>query len=287
MIARNSSAAPTNNGTKMSVNIDSHWLLIRGLAREARHWGGFPEKLRTALSAGAETARVDCIDLPGAGCFSEMRSPLNIADITEFVREKFLEIRRRQRESGEHPRKTYLCAISLGGMVASQWLDQWTRDIDGCVLINTSFNGFSPLHQRLQPRTLGHFVGILRNLGDAIESERHVLEMVSNRPEIREATAREWGAIHLSRPVSLENTGRQLIAAARFHAPARPPDVPVLLLSSIKDRMVHPACSEEIARRWPKAEFRRHAEAGHDLPLDDADWTVAEIANWYRALTPQ
>ncbi len=272
------------NGIKMSVKIDSHWILIRGLAREARHWGEFPDKFKQELAREGANVRVDAIDLPGAGRFSEMRSPLNMAEITEFVRDKFLEIRRRQRESGEHPERTFLAAMSLGGMVASQWMEMWPRDLNGCVLINTSFRGFSPLKHRLQPRTLRHFVGILRNQSDAVASERHVLALVSNRPELREHTAREWAAIRHSRPMTLENLARQLFAASRFEPRIVEPTVPVLLLNSLQDRMVHPACSEVIADRWRHAQLCRHPNAGHDLPLDDAEWTISQILKWYRAL---
>jgi pimeloyl-ACP methyl ester carboxylesterase len=272
------------SGTKMNAKIDSHWILIRGLAREGRHWGEFPEQLKTEFARGGVKVRVDTIDLPGVGRFSEMRSPLSIGEITEFVRDKFLEMRRRQRESGEHPERTFLVAISLGGMVASQWMEMWPRDLNGSVLINTSFRGFSPLKHRLQPRTLRHFVEILRNQVDVVASERHVLAMVSNRPELREKKAREWAAIRESRPMTIENLARQLFAASRFGAHFVEPTVPLLLLNSLQDRMVHPACSEAIAHRWRHAQLCRHPNAGHDLPLDDADWTIQQILAWYRAL---
>jgi pimeloyl-[acyl-carrier protein] methyl ester esterase len=260
--------------------VTSHWILIRGLAREARHWGTFPGQLSEALNRQEGRVRVDALDLPGAGRFSEMRSPFSIAEITEFVRGKFLEIRHRQRLAGEKPASsTYMMAMSLGGMIAANWLERWPDDFRGCILVNTSFRGYSPVINRLSPGALRHMFDILRERGSVYERELRVLEMISNRPEIHAEIAREWERLHLDRPVSLENFTRQLIAAARFEPRLIAPPVPVLLLNSAKDRMVDASCSQVIAQRW-NAELRCHPSAGHDLPLDDGPWVIEEIGRF-------
>jgi len=272
----------------MKNEVASQWILLRGLAREARHWGEFPELLKKEVQAlsgeAGGSAQIDCVDLPGVGRYSEMRSPLSIAGLAEFAREKMVELRRRRRDERQSPAaRTYLIAQSLGGMVASHWIHEWPRDFDGCVLINTSFRGYSPIHQRLRFGSLRHLANILRCYGNAAECERHVLRMVSNRPELYDEIAREWGAVLENRPVTPENFVRQLIAAALFQAPKRAPEIPVLVLNSAADRMVHPSCSKEIARRW-HAEFRQHPSAGHDIPLDDGSWVAREIASWVKRL---
>lgn len=274
----------------MKNEVASQWILLRGLAREARHWGEFPKLLQRDLLGGAQNessnsiVRIDCLDLPGMGAYSEMRSPLSIAALAEFARDKMIELRRRRREEGEAvAQRAYIIAQSLGGMVASYWIHEWPRDFDGCVLINTSFRGYSPFYQRLRPSSLRHLANILRSYRDAIDCERNVLRIVSNRPELYEQVAREWGAVLENRPVSPENFARQLIAAARFQAPEAAPEIPVLVLNSARDRMVHPSCSQEVARRW-KAEFRQHPTAGHDIPLDDGPWVAREIAAWVKTL---
>jgi pimeloyl-ACP methyl ester carboxylesterase len=107
--------------------------------------------------------------------------------------------------------------------------------------------------------------------------------MVSNRPETYETVSREWASIHESRPVTLENFGRQLTAAALYQPRLPEPHQPVLLLNSEKDRMVDPSCSVEIANRWG-APLVRHPTAGHDLPLDEPAFTAREIAKWHESL---
>src|SRR5438552_440235 len=86
------------------------WLLLRGLAREQRHWGRFRPELSARLPPGAE---IHCLDLPGTGTEHLRGSPANIAAIAEDVRERWLGLR------GEGP--WGLLAVSLGGMVAMEW----------------------------------------------------------------------------------------------------------------------------------------------------------------------
>lgn len=267
----------------MTPKADSHWILLRGLAREARHWGVFPTELETSLKESGISARVDCLDLPGTGRFSEMRSPVTIKEITSFTREKFVELRRRLREQGEiPPEKAYLVAISLGGMVACEWMERWPDDFAGVVLINTSFKGFSPAHHRLTPEGVTHLFNILRSKHPE-ERERRVLGMISNRPEIHASVAKEWAAIQLHRPISYENFGRQLTAAALYQPRLPKPHQPVLILNSERDRMVNPACSAVIAEKWG-ATLVKHPTAGHDLPLDEPQFTAREIARWAGSL---
>ncbi|MEK7356912.1 MAG: alpha/beta hydrolase [Bdellovibrionota bacterium] len=267
----------------MTPNAESHWILVRGLARESRHWGTFAKEFACALETEGRTARIDLLDLPGSGRYSEMRSPVTVKEITSFMREKFLELRRRIREQGEiPPPKTYLVAVSLAGMVACDWMERWPGDLTGVVLINSSFKGFSPPHRRLTPEAYARMFKILREK-DPVEREKRVLEMVSNRPERHAEIAAEWAAIQLSRPVSHENFVRQLTAAALYQPGLVKPETPVLILNSEGDRMVHPSCSEQIAARWG-ATLVRHPTAGHELPLDEAAFTAKAIANWHEGL---
>ncbi|MGZ5183361.1 MAG: alpha/beta fold hydrolase, partial [Ramlibacter sp.] len=78
------------------------------------------------------------------------------------------------------------------------------------------------------------------------------------------------------------NALRQLWAAARYRAPDRPPAVPLLLLASAGDRLVHPSCSARLADRW-EVPLRLHPWAGHDLPLDDPAWVLDHVLSWSAA----
>jgi len=57
----------------------------------------------------------------------------------------------------------------------------------------------------------------------------------------------------------------------------------LLLLAGVGDELVDPVCSRRLAEQWG-VELRLHPSAGHDLPLDAADWVIAQVAAWHPTL---
>jgi len=131
------------------------------------------------------------------------------------------------------------------------------------------------MYKRLLLPSYRHILNAIRSR-TTLERETHILKMTSNRTENYEALAKEWAQVSDLRPMTRENAFRQLLAAARFAPQLKHPPCPVLVLNSLRDRMVSPSCSEEISLRWG-AELRQHPTAGHDLPLDEPAWTVERI----------
>jgi len=86
-------------------------------------------------------------------------------------------------------------------------------------------------------------------------------------------------ALRNQRPVGLRNTARQLWAAMQFEASGLQPVPPMLLLCSKADGLVDWRCSQAISRAWG-APLRLHAQAGHDLPLDDGPWVAQAVQDW-------
>ena len=239
------------------------WVLMRGLTREAGHWGDLPRRLAAALGPGHE---VLTLDLPGNGTRHLERSPASVAALAQACRE--------QLPPGAPP---VLVAMSLGAMVAMEWARAVPEEVAGVLMINTSGRGHSPFWQRLQPR---HYATLLRlPLMAAPQRERRVLAMTSSGVRRHAPLVAHWTRIAAERPVSAANALRQLWAAACYRAPAEAPQVPVLLLASAGDRLVSPQCSRQLAQRW-QVPLRLHPWAGHDLPLDDPGWVVAEVRAW-------
>ena len=246
----------------------STWVLLRGLTRECRHWGPFPELLRQEFPH----ARIVVLDLPGNGEFNGAKSPTSVALMASHCRD---EMARRG-----VPPPYRLLAMSMGAMVATAWAQQVPAEIEACVLINTSFGNFSPLHERLRPSawpTLLRLV-LARNTRNR---EQLVFSLTSRLAHAPPNLLDEWVAIRDSRPVRVRNACRQLVAAARFRAPPCAP-VPTLLLASAGDGLVNANCSKEIARRWNSA-ISMQQTAGHDLPLDDGEWVAREVRDWLLA----
>lgn len=248
------------------------WILLRGLTRESRHWGDFPDILLQRL----DDAEVCLIDLPGNGRLNGRASPWRVPEMAENCRSQL-------RELGLAP-PYFLLAMSLGAMVAVAWADRHPEEIAGCVLINTSLRPFSPFYHRLGPRNYLPLLAMLWPGGDASCREKIILQLTSSQPE-RPAKQAEWAAYALQNPVSPGNALRQLLAAASYRAPLLKPRQPVLILGSARDQLVDPRCSRRLAHHWDAA-FAEHPSAGHDLPLDDGAWVAGQVAQWSRNLPP-
>jgi pimeloyl-ACP methyl ester carboxylesterase len=245
------------------------WVLLRGLAREARHWGDFPAILGEAFP----DADILTPDLPGNGRRYREPSPTRVADMVAAVR-------RELREQGRAP-PYHLLALSLGGMVAVDWALRHPRECRAAVLINTSMRPHNPFYQRLRPAawpTLPHLLAA----GDEAR-EQAILELTSARAAELAGVLPAWLGYARTCPVSRRNTLRQLLAAARFSAREQPA-IPLLILAGAADCMVNPSCSQRLAQAW-NAEFHRHPGAGHDLPLDAGEWLAQVVRAWLAAPT--
>jgi pimeloyl-ACP methyl ester carboxylesterase len=243
------------------------WILLRGLTREARHWGALPAALSDALT----DARVLTVDLPGNGEYAHLRAPSNVPDMVGFVRAAL-------QERGVRGPCNVL-AMSLGGMVATCWAQHHPDEISRLVLINTSMRPFSRFDERLRPEAWPRLLRIARHWGAPAVAEASIHRLTCNNADTRPADLKDWAAIRASAPVSRANALRQLLAAARFSAGRHKPGCAALVLSSREDRLVNPVCSATLAAAWG-AEHWRHPWAGHDLPHDDAAWTVEQVRNW-------
>jgi len=251
----------------MNCELGQNWLLLRGLARESAHWGNFIGLLQAAFP----DARVTMLDLPGTGRFHKDVSPHTINAITETVRRHALD-------NGCLQKPVTILAISLGAMVAWEWMRSYPNDICGASLINTSFADLNPFYQRLRWQSYGKFAALVmkRNVRNR---ETAILQLVSNDRNQDEQISLAWEQIQNQRPISPKNSFRQIIAAASYRPGDIKPSQPILLLNGKGDRLVAPICSEVIYKKW-NLELRSHPWGGHDLTLDDAAWVALQLKDW-------
>lgn len=241
------------------------WILLRGLTREGRHWGDFPERLLKQWPG----VQVVPLELPGNGVYHTMASPLRTSDMAAHCHAEAARL-------GLRP-PYRVVAMSLGAMVAVAWAQAHPGDLEACVLINTSLGGVSPFTQRLRPRAWPLLARLLLARTDA-RREQLTFTLTSRLVAPPPGLLDTWVHIRETRPVTARNALRQLVAAARCQAPAKAP-VPTLVLTSARDGLVDGRCSTELSRRWDCA-IALHPWAGHDLPLDDGPWVVRRIREW-------
>lgn len=252
------------------MNKPAPWIFLRGLMRDARHWGAFPAQFCAELP-GAE---IITLDLPGNGLLHRLPSPASVPAMAAWCR---AELQRR----GIAPPYNLL-AMSLGAMVAVAWADAAPQELRTSVLINTSLRPYSRFWQRMQPRAWPSLLRMALTEPDATVAEKMILALTSQHSVRTHAVLPLWIAWRESHPVSRSNALRQLLAAARFRAPRRAPALPLLILNSAGDALVDPCCSARLASAWGAA-LHTHPDAGHDLPLDDGQWVAEQVRTWLQA----
>lgn len=241
--------------------------MLRGLTREARHWGGFPQHLGAALDG----ARVTCLDLPGNGRHNGLASLRSVEAMADWCHAEF------GRRGGTGP--CGVVAMSLGAMVAVAWAQRHPDDLAAAVLINTSLRPFNPFYRRLRP---ANYLRLARLMGFSVsdrEIETAILRMTTRMQQDARTTIDQWLQWRNENPVSRRNALIQLLAAARYYAPRQRPLQRILLLASTSDGLVDASCSQQLAAQWDAA-IAIHPAAGHDLPLDDAPWVLEQIDSW-------
>ncbi|EHR72208.1 lysophospholipase [Burkholderiales bacterium JOSHI_001] len=250
------------------MNSATPWVLLRGLSREAAHWGPFVQQLAQASGQPVLT-----LDLPGAGVRHREPSPMDVPRLATACAQELDRL--------GHRGPLCLLGLSMGGLVAADWARQQPQQVQRLVMVNSSLAGLNPPWQRLRPAA---WPGLLRIAlqWQRADAEAGVLQLTSARPAAQAGVLPGWQAIRRQRPVSAPNALRQLVAAARCRAPPQGPPAPLLVVASASDALVNPACSRTIASTWA-APLAWHPWAGHDLPLDDGAWLASAVARWSRA----
>lgn len=253
----------------MNKALGQNWILLRGLARESAHWGAFVPLLQSTFPE----AQITPLDLPCTGCFYRDTSPNTIKAITDSVRRHALD-------KGCMQQPATILALSLGAMVAWEWMRSYPEDICGATLMNTSFADLSPFYQRLRWQSYKDLVALALTR-DLHNRESKILQLVSNRRNRDDQITQAWQKIQIERPISLKNSFRQIVAAASYRPGDIKPKQPVLLLNGQGDRLVSPACTEAIHKKW-HLELHHRIGAGHDLTLDDGAWVALQLKEWVR-----
>ncbi|MBI2606288.1 MAG: alpha/beta hydrolase [Deltaproteobacteria bacterium] len=254
-----------------------HWLLLRGLVREIRHWGNLPELFEKTVPG----AKTHMLDLPGIGTEIGRVTPATVDGIMEDLRARWLPLRGQDSDgSGEWG----IFGVSLGAMVALSWAARHPEDFKRMVIINTSARGLSSATERFRPANLKHFPQLFVR-EDRYEREKTILSLTtssySDAPEKLDAVAQRQAEFA---PVTskFRQTGlRQLGAGLMFRVDEslRKNHPPCLALVSEKDTLVNPVCTVRLAE-FLGATVRRHPWGNHDLPQDDAPWIVERIREW-------
>ncbi len=245
----------------MMKHRNSQFVLIRGLLRESRHWGKF-RKILPQYFPGAD---VYTPDIPGNGQLHKQTSPKTIAGLTDALRQQI---------PTRH--KLNLVAVSMGAMIAIDWINRYPEEINTAVLINTSAGSCSPFYHRLRWQIYPAVIKML--FRSKRQREQDILLLTSNRHRQDSHLLKSWQQWQQQHPISATSAKNQLLAAAKFSLPPQPHH-PILIIASKTDRLVNYRCSLALQKIW-QTDYQQHNTAGHDIPLDEPLWLINIIRQW-------
>ena len=237
-----------------------NFILLRGLTRDAAHWGDFLLSFQKAFPHST----ILTPDLPGMGKESHAKTPLSILDNVTYLRQKL-------KTEMAHKQWT-IVGLSLGGMVAAKWCEYYPKDFSHLILMNASSN-LSPVWHRLKLPALPVFLKSFIS-ADVARREQLILSLTSNIRGNDPALINAWLNIALEGGLTRIAFLRQLLAARNFKISYF--NLPTLILTSTADRIVDTRCSTLLADFF-NAQLRSHPESGHDLALDAPDWVTSNI----------
>ncbi len=251
--------------------MNRNWLFLKGLARGQVHWHSQPRVFEERVPG----ARVHLLDLPGIGEAHDRRAPWRMGEIVADIRERFLDLQRSPEVDASLPWS--ILGISLGGMIAMEWIASHPHDFQSAVIITSSAANVSPPWKRLQPSVGPQYIrAVLAR--DVAERESRALSVTVNDEQRRVELVQSYLKQVDSCPMPMKVVQRQLIAATKWRAPNGLP-IPTLFLGSFGDGMVHPSCTPALAARFG-APLRMHESAGHEIPHDDPHWVADQVAEW-------
>lgn len=263
----------------MACEPPRHWLLLRGLGREAAHWGPFPEALTAALPAGS---RVHALDNPGVGSERASSAPLTLRATSAHLLRRWEALRAAQGMTEPWG----VVGISLGGMLALDMAADSEAVRSGLVaacVVNSSGAKGTPLRQRLTPRAAGAMLRCLLMPRHAREAA--MLRMTVHDAECAAQLLPSFQALAKASPLPFRTFLAQIVAGVRWRAPTAV-SVPVLFVNSLGDALCSPQCSVALAQSL-RAPLRSHPSAGHDLPAEDPAWLASTVRAWVDAGTPR
>ena len=257
-------------------------ILLRGLSRQSGHWGDFSVQ----LAAQPGITGVFPLDLPGFGVCSDIDFPESMPLVMAHLNKEKKNLRLLGR--------CCLVGLSMGGMIALEWIRNNPEDFCGVSVINSSFSDLSGLPNRLKISAAAIILQALFSRS-VKKRETRILNLTSNNYQIRKSIeanrleslqiVKKWVELNTEYPLRKKNIFRQLQMSGRIQSP-QSVSCPILVMAAKKDRMVNYSCSLKIAQKY-RVDLHLHPSAGHDLPLDDPKWVIARLTDFFKTLNDQ
>jgi pimeloyl-ACP methyl ester carboxylesterase len=244
--------------------------LLRGLAREHRHWGEFPAQLKAMIPE----AKIIMMDLPGAGELHDVECPTDPDELVKMMHSHFFQKIHKTLKSQKNSEENFFIGLSLGGIVGLKWNELYPQDFKKIFLINSSLASLGPFWHRLRPMAICSLLRIFftRN---TIKREQLIYQLTSSLP-INPDEIHRWANYFLEHPFKRKNFIHQIIIAIKIKI-QQPPGNQAIFICGLNDQLVSPKSSQLLAQWGCGSPLITHPSAGHDLSLDDGEWLAMQI----------
>lgn len=247
-----------------------NWILIRGLARGAGHWGLFPQKLKKAFP----NDKIYFVDVPGNGLLNKESTPLKISQFIASFEDQL------KKQNFDFTLPTYGYSLSLGSMAMVEWARQKPEFFKKIYISNTSAANFSNVFKRLSidAMALGVRMRRMHTPEDKEVASLEVTTTLTKEQILSDYKHAFESMLSFSKTNSAhpKNIIRQLLAASFYSFPKQPP-TEVVLMSGGKDKFVSTQCSKDIENKW-HCKHVIHPDAGHDISFQFPDWVIEQIS---------
>ena len=245
--------------------------LLRGIGRESGHWGN---TFTTYVRAQIPDAQFVLMNLPGAGTYHQERALPTVEKMADFLRAQHKPM------IDSLPGKKIIVATSLAGNVALEWITEYPTDFQGAVLLSTSLKGVCQSKHRVQAKAKADFVNIFL-IKDLATREKAFLEINSNLNVHNDSLLNAWVAVQTERPVSKGALLKQTMAGMVYQPPHEKPAIPVLVVGSSADKIVHEQCLTQVSEQLD-SDLYLHPSAGHGIPVDAPLWLADTMSYWVK-----
>lgn len=250
----------------------NEWVFLRGLARHQGHWLDFPKSFQEHFPED----RIHFLDFPGAGTVQQESCPWGLTDVIAHLRGQL-------KETLGSGKQVTLFGVSLGGMMAVEWLRQFPHEVKGVVAINASVRSlYCPPWWRLRPGAWSLLIRAVICLKRQAREEL-VAQLVSESSPVRSKLSREWAKLPQDLDVDRITFLKQLGWALQFSLTPSPVKNKGLLLVGGRDQLVASRCSQLMSEQWSWP-IKIHATAGHEITQDAPLWVIEQVSSWIKDL---
>ena len=247
-------------------SVKSPILLLRGINSDSRYWLDFPNEF-------SDEIKLLIVDLPGTGKNIASKTPLSISDHVNFLRNEI--------NADDLSRGLHIIGLSLGGMIAIQWLSMFPNEIKSVTAMSSTGGKIYSSIGRINPvnwfkLTFSIATDKIFRTNSFSKKLVSIVTNIHNNEPRKNWIATKFSNLSMESRVSIFSTCRQIIAASNWSPDfSDSPELGkrVLLLKAKYDRFIPPKAVNRLHNMIPNSVLYE-IPSGHQISLSHPDEVI-------------